>query len=78
MMVDPRGLDVVAWSSLVTPLLDQYGPIGVLRQPEQWQEWASHVMIQIGLDVVDLPTPYAYSDWREWAFRFNQITDTIV
>lgn len=78
MIVDPRGMDVVAWASQVTPLLDTYGPLGVLRAPENWQEWASHVMIQIGLDTADLPSPYLYADWREWAMRFNQVTDTIV
>lgn len=79
MIVDPRGLDVVTWSSLVTPLIDKYGPIGVLSDPANWQGWASHVMLQIGLDkLTDLPSPYAYADWREWAMRFDLITDTIV
>lgn len=78
MIIDPRGMDVVNWSSQVTLLLDKYGPIGVLREPEKWRAWASHVMIQIGLDRADLPSPYVYDDWREWAYRFNQITDTLV
>lgn len=78
MIVDPRGMDVITWASMVTPLLDQYGPLGVLRDPAQWQAWANNVMIQIGLDAADLPSPYLYADWREWAVRFDQVTDTIV
>lgn len=78
MIVDPRGIDVVNWSSQVTLLLDKYGPLGVLRDPDHWQAWAANVMIQIGLDQADLPSPYTYLNWRDWADRFNQITDTLV
>ena len=79
MIVDPRGLDVVTWSSLVTPLLDKFGPIGVLQRAQDWQSWASHVMIQIGVQqLTDLTSPYLYADWQEWAIRFDQVTDTLV
>lgn len=79
MIVDPRGMDVMTWTSQVTPLLDRFGPVGVLQRPEEWQLWATHVMIQIGLQkLTDLPNPYTYVDWRNWADRFNQITDTLV
>lgn len=78
MIVDPRGMDVITWTSQVTLLIDKFGTVGTLQAPDDWQNWAANVMKILGLDPADLPNPFLYQDWRLWADRFCQVTDNIV
>jgi hypothetical protein len=78
MIVDPRGMDVITWTSMVTPLIDPFGTVGTLMKAEDWQDWGANVMKVLKLDPADLPNPFEYQDWRAWADRFCQVTDNIL
>ncbi len=79
MIVDPGSMDVITWTSQVTPLMDKYGPVGVLVDPKEWQSWAANVVLLLGISRgSDVPSPYYFDDWRVWADRFCQVTDNIL
>ncbi len=46
-----------------------------LDDPEKWQDWASGVFGGVDALGQDVPDPYAYDDWREWADRMFTTTN---
>lgn len=79
MIIDPRGLGVVDWTSQVTLLIDKFGPVGTLLDKNDWQRWAANVVNLLGVGLeADLPSPYQFDDWLPWAERFCQVTDSIL
>lgn len=74
--IDPRGLSVREWCDRMVPnLASQVAPMKLDRE-EDWREWAIHVVQLLSRDLrgATLPDPYQFTDWREWARRFNQVS----
>ena len=46
-----------------------------LDDPERWQAWACGVYGGVDALGQDVPDPYAYDDWREWADRLFATTN---
>lgn len=72
MIIDPRGFDsVVTWSDFMRPLIEkQNGVILRLDDPDEWQEWAVYSLLgDASTYGQNVPDPYDYTDWREWAMR---------
>ena len=73
-MIDPRGCrDVIQWADfIVLPL----AKIGVtprqLDLEHEWQDWAYDIVQSQELEKEVPPDPRFFSDWVEWAERFNQ------
>lgn len=72
MNIDPRYLDVVEWTDFTAPLLEKYGRLPRLDNPEFWKEWALTLIQKPSIQSCQPPDPRYFDDWREWAFRFNQ------
>jgi hypothetical protein len=73
-MIDPRGLrNVIEWADFLTLPLNE---IGIrprrLDHEDDWVNWAFDLIQEPGLQdtVVD---PRGFTDWQEWAQRFNQV-----
>lgn len=72
-VVDPRGIkDVVEWADYMFPTILQYGSASRLMDATKWQDWAAGALAMSGIAQVGAPNPYQFTDWREWAMRFNQ------
>ena len=71
MTIDPRGFDtVVTWSDFMVPLIEkQIGVFPKLDSAAEWQWWASTIFRGQSTFGQNVPDPYAYDDWREWAMR---------
>jgi hypothetical protein len=72
-MIDPRGLrNVIEWADVITLPLAEIGVVPRrLDWADDWQNWAFDLIQQKGLHVV--ADPRGFSDWVEWAQRFNQV-----
>ena len=46
-----------------------------LDNPDNWQSWAMGVFGGVDALGQDVPDPYAYDDWREWAERMFATTN---
>lgn len=46
-----------------------------LDDASKWQEWAAGVFGGVDALGQDVPDPYAYDDWREWADRMFATTN---
>ncbi len=64
----PTGLTLQQWADAVVLPLDSFDSIGVL-QGTDWQKWAVNILAPLSLSGFSLPSPYGFTDWREWAQR---------
>jgi len=54
-------------------MLNTYGDVGKLDKPENWQYWATGVILINQQWQSVAPIPYQYQYWRDWAERFLQV-----
>lgn len=66
----PTGLSLRDWADCVVQDLDRYGPFGRLGEEADWQNWAVQFLNNTSLGR-NLPMPYDFTDWREWADRVS-------
>lgn len=59
------------WADQMMLDLDVYGALGRLDDETQWQNWAMQFLNNTTLGR-NLPMPYDFHDWRDWAERFAQ------
>lgn len=72
-IVDPRPMKIQEWADTLCLDLDQYAVIPQLYSSEEWQNWAAGIISINGISQFNPPSPYQYTDWKEWAYRFYQM-----
>ena len=68
----PYGMELLDWAAQVVLDLDPYGAFGRLENPNSWQDWAVQFLNSTSIGR-NLPNPYMFTDWREWAERLCQL-----
>lgn len=72
--VDPRLTDTfIEWSDYMNPTLEEFGTVGRLLVEGDWKNWAAGVISLPGISALGPPSPYQFTDWKDWAFRFNDV-----
>lgn len=74
-LTDPRFMELNLWADATVFDLENFGPIGRLENDSEWQNWAAGIIGINGISQQNPPSPYDYSDWREWAIRFYEMLD---
>lgn len=74
-LTDPRFMELPMWADTTVFDLENFGPIQQLQDPSDWQNWAAGLIGINGISQQNPPSPYGYTDWREWAFRFYEMLD---
>lgn len=80
MIIDPRGFkqtEVIQWADQMTGQLGFFASdvggsdanYSRLDDPLEWQDWASGVFGGVDALGQDVPDPFAYDNWKEWAER---------
>ena len=67
----PTHMSLFDWANQVALDLDSYGALGRLDNEAEWQAWAMQFLNNTTLGR-NLPDPYGFADWRDWAERFVQ------
>jgi len=70
----PHGMKLTDWADQVILDLDSYGIFGVLLHEEEWQNWGMQFVNNAALRE-NIPTPYSFQEWHEWAERFCQAVE---
>lgn len=68
----PSGMSLRDWADQAALDLDPYGAFGRLQDETQWQDWGMQFLNNTSLGR-NLPVPYDFDDWREWAERLSQL-----
>lgn len=74
-LTDPRYTDLRSWADVTVYDLDDYGAIPRLDDEKDWQNWAAGLVGINGISQQNPPSPYNFTNWREWAIRFYQMLD---
>lgn len=75
--IDPRYLDAVRWTSQTSLFLVALGTVPVIRDEAEWQTWARLVTGLPRVSSLNPPRPELFTDWRAWAFQFNQAIELL-
>jgi len=67
----PSGMGLRDWADQISLDLDSFGAFGRLDIEEEWKNWAMQFVNNMTLKE-NIPIPYAFDNWREWAERFCQ------
>ena len=68
----PYGMRLIDWADQVVRDLEPYGTAGRLLNEEEWQDWGVQFLNNTTLGR-NLPNPYNFSTWREWAERMCEV-----
>lgn len=73
LLPDPQTTPYVRWASLVVELLSEYNLSDPIAE-DGWQSWAVQ-LLGLSDDTAsdEVPDPYGFSNWRDWAARWIQI-----
>lgn len=83
-IINPTGFqNVIEWADFMTgalgffadPICGSDSNYERLDDPDKWQEWAAGVFGGVDALGQDVPDPFAYDDWREWAERMFSTTN---
>jgi hypothetical protein len=67
----PSGMGLRDWADQISLDLDSFGAFGRLDIEEEWKNWAMQFVNNMTLKE-NIPIPYAFDNWREWAERLCQ------
>lgn len=76
MIIDPRGLNFSQWASATAfELASVVQPMIIsttLGLTESWKDWAFYMLANPTIASQYPPNPNRFTDWQDWAIRFNQ------
>lgn len=67
----PSTMTLQDWADQVVFCLDNYGLFPKLNDAN-WHDWAACFLLTSSLGNKDVPDPYGFKEWKEWAQRFVQ------
>jgi acetyl-CoA carboxylase carboxyltransferase component len=70
-MINPDGMTAIEWTDQMSSYLPSVLPMKINSENE-WREWARHVLSFPEIARFTPPDPGQFTDWREWADRFNE------
>ena len=68
-MIDPRGLTLLQWADAVILSVGDAWSFDKLPSEDQWHDWAVGFVRASPFTQRNVPDPYEFSDWRDWAMR---------
>lgn len=77
MVIDPEGMNAQEWTDAMALELARFGSVPKLDRVELWRDWAIAVQQFTEIAVTAPPDPYQFSDWKDWAMRFNEVYELV-
>jgi hypothetical protein len=68
-VINPEGMEAIEWFDRTTQIFDDLFPPFVLSRTEEWRDWAASARRAQS----QVPDPYQFASWSDWADRFNQV-----
>lgn len=72
MPFDPRMIEFPEWAARTAQLLAPYGFVSRTPPESDWQSFARAAAAVPAVAAKDPVRPAMYTDWRSWAFKFNE------
>lgn len=71
-LIRPYGLSLKEWCDRTVGILQQLGFTAQLNGND-WRGWGLALMRSAVSNKGQIPNPYAFNDWQEWAVRVNGV-----
>ncbi len=71
--IDPLGMTAMEWTAASTINLERFGTLPALHKDEDWRGWGAVLSIFASLSGINIPNPYDFANWQEWAQRLNEV-----
>jgi len=68
-MIDPKHMTLTQWADAVILTVTDVWSFGKLTDENKWQDWAKGFVAANGYSQRNMPDPYQFADWKEWAQR---------
>lgn len=68
-MIDPRNMTLTQWADAVILTVSDTWSFGKLLDEDHWQDWATAFVTASGYSQRNLPDPYQFKEWQDWAMR---------
>lgn len=69
MPVNPVGMTLRQWADALILTTDPAFSFGRLDDDTKWQDWAAQFVRATPYSQRNVPSPYFFTDWRQWAER---------
>lgn len=66
-MIDPHGMGLIDWADSVILSVGDAFAFSRLDDESKWQDWAVVFSRADPFTQRNVPDPYQFDDWREWA-----------
>jgi hypothetical protein len=66
------------WADSVILSVTDVWSFGKLVNEDDWQSWAKAFVVANGYSQRNVPDPYMFTDWREWAQRAYPMLEATV
>lgn len=66
----PVNMALIDWADQITFDLDNQTSIAKLIDETDWQSWAVQFVTVPGLSGYNVPSPYSFDSWNNWADYF--------
>lgn len=70
-----QDMTVIEWADQMAFFIGSVTPYERLDDPEKWQDWAAKYIGEPTELGQEMPNPYQFDDWREWAERLFYTID---
>lgn len=77
-MINPRHMTLKDWADSVILSVTDVWSFGKLVNEDDWQSWAKAFVVANGYSQRNVPDPYMFTDWREWAQRAYPMLEATV
>lgn len=76
-MINPENMSLKEWADCVILELPNAWAFGRIDDEANWREWATGFLRAGFYSARNLPNPYDFTDWRDWAFRVTPLLETV-
>ena len=75
-MINPVGMSLRDWADSLILTTNASWSFGRLDDEEHWQAWGAEFRNANPFSTQQVPDPYAFSTWQEWAMRSYLMLET--
>ena len=70
--IDPGSMTAKEWTDAMHLNLEIIGQVPSITREEEWRGWGANISLLAALSGMVVPNPYEFSNWQDWARRFNE------
>lgn len=75
-MINPNGMELKPWADATMLVLNSLTSVSVLES-DDWQPWGALIAQSPQLGKFNVPDPYQYAEWSDWALALYSSLNSV-